>query len=50
MNTPVKRANSTALGKTCMPSRGPTKHEIGLFNWKEPKGGYQVPKRILISL
>ena len=26
MNTPVKRAKSTVLGKKCNPSLGPTKH------------------------
>ena len=26
MNTPIKRVKSTALGKKCTPSRGPTKH------------------------
>ena len=31
MNTPVKRAESTVLGKECNPSRGPTKHRKKAF-------------------
>ena len=33
MNTPVKRAKSTALGKKCNLSRGPTKTEKDIFHW-----------------
>ena len=42
MNTLVKRAEPTALGKKCNPSRGPTKHRIGPFHRKGPKRGYQA--------
>ena len=31
MNTPVKRAKSTALGNKSNPNRSPTKHPNGLF-------------------
>ena len=39
MNTPVKYAKATALGKKCNPSRGPTKHLTGPFL---PIRGYWV--------
>ena len=34
MNTTVKRAKSTALGKKCNPSHCPTKHRKGPFQPK----------------
>ena len=37
MNTHVKRAKSTALGKKCNPSRGPTKYRKGPFPPKKTK-------------
>ena len=42
MDTPVKRAKSTALGKKCNPSEGPTEQRKG------PKRGYQTPKMTLV--
>ena len=47
MNTPVKRTKSTALGKKCNPSRGPTKHGKGHF---PPKRCYRVPKKDFLNM
>ena len=37
MNTPVKCAKSTALGKKCNPNRDPTKHRKELSIEKDKK-------------
>ena len=39
MNTVVKRTNSTALGKTCNPSRGPSKHRKGPLSTENDQKG-----------
>ena len=57
MNTPVnmvKCAKYTALDKECNPSRGPTKHQTGLFTQKIPKRGsvleaYSISGKLPIS-
>ena len=45
INTPVKHAKSTALGKKCNPSRGPIKHRRRPFLLQRDYRVYRAPQR-----